>query len=145
MYVHHAVCKIMFFACPAVRKDEKDSLVADGMGKQTDILSKQSEETDIESIIDSTTAEPCKDSQISEIHNITPLCSVGSNTGTSLTSVAEAATYSDKHSWGNISETISNKVNQDDQWNTHKLTEPDTGHVDCTIQNGESIYSDFSS
>lgn len=128
--------------------NEKDSPVDHDMGKQTDILSKQGEETDIENIIDNTTSESCKDSQISDIHNITPFYSVGYNTGISLNSVAEPETISNKQNWENIPETMSINIKQDDQWNAYKLTEPDTnktGHIDCTIQNGESICSDFSS
>ncbi|XP_026785259.3 protein FAM83G [Pangasianodon hypophthalmus] len=133
------------------KKDEKDSPVDHGMEKQADILSKQREEMDAENIIASTSAESCKDSQISEdpqIDNITPYYSVGSNTVTTHTSVTQPETTSDKQSCEDIAESTSDKDIHDNQWSTHKLIEPDTNetdHADSPIHSEESTYSDSSS
>lgn len=133
------------------KNNEKDSTLDHGMEMQTDILSTQREEMNAENIIVSTSAEPCKVSRISEnpqIHNITPFCSIGFNTVTIPTLVAQPETASDKQSCENITETITNKDIQDNQWNRHKVIEPDTNetdHVDFPIQNGESTYSNSTS
>ncbi|GAA6099112.1 protein FAM83G [Tachysurus ichikawai] len=117
------------------KQDEKNVSVVDVIEKH--VFSQQREKLDGENIC--TSADPCKDSQISQnpaIENITPFGSVRCNT---------VATTSDKIICENIAETSSNKDFQDNRWNTHKLIEPDehkTDHVDCTVHKGKSIYSD---
>lgn len=133
------------------KNDEKDSTLDHGMETQTDILSKERQEMDAENNITSTSAEPCKDSRISEnpqIHNTTPFCSTEVNTVRTPTSVTQLEIISDKQRCENITEIITNKDIEDNQWNTHKVIDPDTNetnHVVFPIQNGESTYSDSSS
>lgn len=125
------------------KKDEVNSPVDEN---QTNVLSKQREKVDAENIC--TSFEPCKDFQISEnplIENITPSDSDECNAETTHTPVVQTETTSDKQSCENITETLSNKDFQANQWNIHNLIEPDThktDHVDSTGHNGNSIYSD---
>ncbi|KAM9494308.1 uncharacterized protein fam83ga [Clarias gariepinus] len=111
-------------------KDNKDSSVDHGMGKQSDLLSEQREDTDVNNILASAFAEPSKESQISGDHHNAPFPSPGSNTVE------------------NIAKTISNKDNRDNHWNTQELRESGTNETDCTdcaIQNEQRILSDSSS
>lgn len=130
-------------AAHSSEEDVKESPV----DQQTDVSSKQN---DTENIIASTSAEPFKDSQLSEnaqTHNKTPFYNVGRSTVRTHTLVAQPDITSDKPSFENIAENVSNKDIRDDQWKTHDIIEPGTNAacpVDGPVQNGDSTYSESS-